>query len=247
VSGGDYLTAEKQLLDKIRTRGHWRVVFRPQVFKQRITSLKQLFVIVEEKRVDMGGWRFPFIPDHPSDLKNGQRHIDKDWVGQIHVWEHHLEAWRCYSSGQFSCITSMPWDWRDQSGWWPAEMTPGWKPNAVVGILHIAQMVSQALEFFVRLGETPLGDEQLHFEIVLGHVQNRQLFPDSPRRILGPDYRSNLDSIPVQRDISRAELIARLDDVTAESISEIFSGFDFKVAPSVLDSLIAEVRGERGA
>jgi hypothetical protein len=97
------------------------------------------------------------------------------------------------------------------------------------------------------IAETPLGDDQLHFEIVLGHVQNRQLVPDSPRRILGPHYRSDVDSIPVQMDISRAELIARLDDLAAESISEIFSGFGFKAAPSVLESLIGEVRGERGA
>ena len=88
-----------------------------------MTDSKELLPIIEKSAIELGGWRFPFIPDRPGELTNGQRFRDEDSVRQIHRWEHHLEVWRFFRTGQFALVTSVSWDWRDQSGWWTATLS----------------------------------------------------------------------------------------------------------------------------
>jgi hypothetical protein len=64
----DYPAAEAALLTELRSRGHWEVVIRQQPFKQRVTDSKELLQIIEKSAVELGGWRFPFVPDRQGEL-----------------------------------------------------------------------------------------------------------------------------------------------------------------------------------
>src|SRR5207302_263360 len=114
---------EQTTLAKLRTRGYWHVVIRPTSFEERhISDSADLFPIVEKNSVQLRGWDYPHIdirrpPDRGS-----------DWVGQECDWEHEIEVWRLYQSGQFVHDFALAGDWRDQSDFWPAE--PGWSPGA---------------------------------------------------------------------------------------------------------------------
>src|SRR5690349_21135000 len=113
-----YSAREKALLDQIRTRGHWEMVYRPIPFTTRLDSSIELLPLVQQCVVDLAGWRFPYLPQQPDELAEN-RYRQADWLGQTHRWEHHLEVWRFYTTGQFAVATSVSWDWRDESGWWP--------------------------------------------------------------------------------------------------------------------------------
>lgn len=190
----------------------------------------------------MGGWRFPFVPDRQGELTNGQRLRDEDSIRQVHRWEHHLEAWRFYRTGQFGVATSVGWDWRDQSGWWPVRDGETWNANSVIGIGHIVQMLLQIFLFASRIAESTAGDEKLDIEIVLAPTLGRELFSDFPLRMLRPGYKADIDRIRLPMDVSRTELLASTDDLTASAATRVFGEFGFKPAPNILKELVAEVR-----
>ena len=57
---------ELTVLDKIRTRGYWRVLIRPTQFDENhIADYSDLFPIVEKNSVQLRGWDYPHI-DHRS-------------------------------------------------------------------------------------------------------------------------------------------------------------------------------------
>jgi len=238
----DFSAAEAALLKDVRSRGHWEVVIRPQPFKQRVLDSKELLQIVEKSAIDLGGWRLPFVPDRQGELTNGQRFRDEDSVRQLHRWEHHLEVWRFYRTGQFALATSVGWDWRDQSGWWPIRDGETWKANSVIGIGHIVQMLLQIFLFASRIAESGAGDEKLGIEIILAPTLGRELFSDFPLRMLRPGYTSDIDRIRLTIDVSRTELLASTDDLTASVANRVFGEFGFTPAPNVLKELVAEVR-----
>ncbi len=77
------------LLEKIKSRGHWRVVIRPGRFvEKRIQEISTLYPIIEKTSVNLRGWDFPHVDTHPNPK------IDVDWVGQESEWEQFLEIWR---------------------------------------------------------------------------------------------------------------------------------------------------------
>jgi len=238
----DYAAAESDLLVQLRGRGHWEVVIRPHPFKQRVKQSKDLFALVEKSAIELGGWRFPFVPDRAGELKNGQRHRDEDSVRQIHRWEHHLEVWRLYRSGQFVLATSVGWDWRDESGWWPVREGEEWSANSSIGIGHIVQMILQVFLFASRIAETPIGDERMGIEIILAPTMGRELFSDFPRRMLLPGYKADIDQIRLPIEVTRTELLASIDDLTAATANQVYGEFGFKPMANILRELVAEVR-----
>ena len=239
---GDYSAAEADLLTEIRSRGHWQVVIRPQPFKNRVTDSKELLQILEKSAVELGGWRFPFVPDRPGELTNGLRLRDEESIRQQHRWEHHLEVWRFFRTGQFALTTSVAWDWRDQSGWWPVREGENWKANSAIGIGHIVQMLLQIFIFTDRLAESAAGDDKLDVEIVLAPTLGRELFSDFPRRMLRPGYKADIDRIRLPIEVSRNELLASTDELTADAANRVFREFGFAPAPNILNELVAEVR-----
>lgn len=238
----EYFAAETALLTELRSRGHWEVVIRPRPFKQRVTDSKELLQIIEKSAIELGGWRFPFVPDRPGELTNGQRFRDEDSVRQIHRWEHHLEVWRFFRTGQFALVTSVSWDWRDQSGWWPVRDGEKWKANSAIGIGHIVQMLLQIFLLAGRMAESSVGDDRLDIEISLAPTLGRELFSDFPRRMLLPGYKADIDRIRLPIEVSRTELLASTDDLTANAANRVYGEFGFKPAPNILNELVAEVR-----
>jgi hypothetical protein len=239
---GTYAAAESELLTELRSRGHWEVVIRPRTFKQRVEDSKQLLQIIEKSAVELGGWRFPFVPDRPGELTNGQRLRNEDSIRQLHRWEHHLEVWRFYGTGQFALASSVGWDWRDQSSWWPVRQGEAWKANSAIGIGHIVQMLLQIFLFAGRLSESAVGDDKLDVEVTLAPTLGRELVSDFPLRMLRPGYKADIDRIRLPLEVSRTELLANTDELTASAAHRMFGEFGFMPAPSILKELVAEVR-----
>src|SRR5690242_8088270 len=113
------------ILEMIRTRGHWELIARPAAFPGQPIDRRVLLGLVERCQVRLRGWYFPHVDHHEQGV------VMKDWVGQAHQFEHSIEHWRMYTSGQFVSVCGIPHEWRDESGFWPA--SGSWKANAVLG------------------------------------------------------------------------------------------------------------------
>jgi hypothetical protein len=70
----------------------------------------------------------------------------------------------------------------------------------------------------------------------------RELFSDFPRRMLLPGYKADIDRIRLPIEVTRTELLASVDDLTAATANRVFGEFGFKPMANILSELVAEVR-----
>lgn len=229
---------EDQLLAVIRTRGYWKVIIRPTRFIEHRLERLELFPLVSNASVELRGWDFPHIDT------NEQPHIDAEWAGQIVDWEHSLELWRIYRSGQFLSISGMFSEWRDRSTFWPAKQ--GWAANASLGINETIARLTEVFEFAARLSQTKAGDDSMVVAVTFVNMANRLLVTDSPNRLpLRGGYRCAVQSIDITRTVARAELIAGTRSLAGESSEEVFSYFGWKPAGQIVSDVQREIFDRR--
>ena len=205
------------LLDKIRSRGYWRVVIRPMTFVQdRIPSIASLRPIIEKTSVDLRGWDFPHIDPHVN------IDIHEDWIEQAFEWLEYLEVWRLYQSGQFVDIVAIPSDWFDQSSHGPA----GWEVETRLPIVDALFTLTEIFEFASRLALTEAGDDPVHIEITLAGLAGRELFVGDPGRApLFRRYTTQMSEFKRTFNMSRSELVASAKDLALTEALELFSHF----------------------
>ena len=94
------------VLEKIRSRGHWRFLSRPADYDaKRIEDYSQLYGLVERSAVKLGGWEVPPIEPPRQNIQK------KDSVGQKVDWSQYVEFWRLQQSGQFIHFAGILTDW----------------------------------------------------------------------------------------------------------------------------------------
>jgi len=156
------------ILEKIRKRGFWTVRVRPVDFqKDRIIRHSDLIDAVQKCSVELRGWDFPHF-----DLKKSPSRTP-DYVEQELDWQHHIELWRAYKSGQFVSISALWVDWRDQSGLWAA--TPEWVPGDVLSIEDTVFRMVEIYEFAARWARVADMGNELIVECKVQGLRDRTL------------------------------------------------------------------------
>jgi len=229
--------AVSSLTEEIRSRGHWQVIIRPTTFvAARIPDISALFPIVENASVQLRGWDFPHIDSGDSPI------TDVNWVGQETRWEHILESWRIYQTGQFFHLAGVLDDWRDHSRRWPAP--PGWVHGQGLGIGDVLFRFVEIFEFAARLSTSAAGDESMHVEVRLGGLAGRQLFVDSANRfpiLRGQPRRAHANEFPFEIDVSRTELVADPRELALRGSIEVFKRFNWDGPFEYLKAWQAEI------
>jgi hypothetical protein len=223
------------LLSKIRSRGHWRVVIRPTAFKKdRVGEISSLFPIVERSSVSLRGWDFPHID------RRKRPHVDLDWVGQELAWEHHIELWRLYESGQFVQVSGMWDDWRDQSGLWPPDDT--WKTGSRLEVLDATFRFIEIFEFAARLCQTEAGSDRVRIVVTVSGLNGRTLYLESPNRVpLLEEYSASIKEVPYEVELSKAELIAAPREHALAPTARLLGRFGWDAGRDMLKGLQAEL------
>ena len=64
-----------ELLEKIRSRGYWRVVIHPASFvEKQVANISDLYPLLQKIAVELRGWDYPHLDVHTP------LHIDKAWI-----------------------------------------------------------------------------------------------------------------------------------------------------------------------
>jgi hypothetical protein len=221
VSGGS------DLLKKIRGRGHWRVTIRPMSFSDRkIEDIQALLPIMQQAGVRLRGWDYPHV--HPEDVST---HLN--FIEEATDWEHYVETWRLYQSGQFIHYAGFFDDWRDQSNLWPP--TVKWKEGFWLGIGATIYRFTEVFEFAARLAQTAVGDERMGVRIDTVGIAGRHFYVDNPRRLNAPqDRRAEIDSFPFELELSRAELLSDPRNHAIRGCIELFKRCHTRLSEAVL-------------
>ncbi len=226
-----------ELTEKIRSRGHWRLVIRPATFIPDRVPYEALAGIIRSIEVRIRGWNLPHFREP---LKYGE-----DWVGHESQFHHHLEAWRFFTSGQFADLIGFGTDWRDESELHPAPA--GWQPGAETAVWESLFRFTEFFELAARLALSRAGDDRMLIRIETHGLRERALVADDPKRAgFARAYVATIDSLPFEAEYQRDDLVARSRSQAVRAARELFLRFGWS---SVTEELLAEYQrdltGER--
>ena len=218
-----------ELLEKIRSRGYWKIVIHPAGFvEKRVENISDLYPILQRISVELRGWDYPHLDPHI------RHRIDKDWIEQSSEVDQYLEMWRFYQSGQFVDFLGMDEDWLDQFHDWP--LPENWRPESYLGVENAVFKFTEILEFAARLSLTQAGGESMHLEIDLHGLNGRGLKLETRRK--GSSYlkdsRADIDKLPYRVDLSGTELITASKDLALKPAVELFRRFGWDPSLEIL-------------
>jgi hypothetical protein len=169
------------LLEKIKSRGYWRVNFQPLACKVKIGTLQKCKEIVDRNSVELRGWDFPHIPRR-EDETSGTAFVGSFCEGWVD-WEFYKEFWRMYKSGQFLCYLGLREDWFDEDGM-RAEWSKKIKPGTSLGIISsVIYEITEIYEFLSRLAQAGLYDEGVQVSLSLYNTKDRVLWVEDQMRV----------------------------------------------------------------
>jgi hypothetical protein len=224
-----------EITDRIKTAGYWHVSIHPAVFvEKRVGNLLDLHPILRKCAVGVRGWDFPHIDrDDPTPPQ-------LDFIQQEHEWEHHAERWRFYQSGQFTMLRAMPYDWRDRSGWWPADGR--WKRGSSLGVGDSLLTFYEIFELAARLSNSPAGDVNMRINLEVGGLKDRALVIDDPRRSeFSINSTAGIAVLPLSWTFSRTALLADVSELVIGAVPELFTRFGRQMTADLLRDWLQKI------
>ena len=229
-----------EVLEKIRSRGHWRVIVHPARFEQkRVETLSSLVPILQKSSVRLKGWSFP----HVDDIIEIEESVD--WVGQEIDVRDVVELWRFYQSGQFVQYSGMTTDWSKTvstfSGW-PSQWESDGVRHVLLDIREVMIRFMEIFEFASRLSSTEAGDDYMHLEIEVIGIENHLLRVSTNDKV---DFFRSMaapaEKIPFKYDLHMLDLKSNTRELALKPAAELLGLFNWNPSISILRDIQAEV------
>jgi len=212
----------KERLEKIKSRGYWRVNIRPIDFEERkIESLERCWKIIEDCCVRFRGWDYPVL--NKEEIRYGN-----DWVQSGHNWSGLSELWRFYQSGQFIHYFSCIEDYREIPNYFPTLK----RVDRGLSVTSTLYKVTEIYEFATRLAEKNVLQNQAKISIKLVKMKDRTLFEWDGSMI--PVYKSESEEIVTDEVVSTMELLGSSRDKAIDKTRKILSEFSYEISQTVL-------------
>lgn len=218
----------KDVIEKIKTKGYWRINFEPLSLKEQLEPLSKCKEIVEKNGVHLRGWDYPHLPRRIGEdtaLEPG----DNFWQGWLD-WEGetHKEFWRMYQSSQFIHYLALREDWIDdlkiKSMWLSEEKTL--PEGGVIGVISTTYQITEIFEFLSRLIQDGLYKDGVRVKITLFNTQGRHLIVDGYSRIqFSTPKPTSTNSIKFEKVYAKNELETSARDKAFEAILHFFERF----------------------
>jgi len=222
------------ILDRIKSRGYWRVIIRPLQFgEKRIRSLGECEKLIVECKISLRGWDYPHISK--DGIVSGL-----DWVQSTTDWQSYKEFWRMYQSGQFIHFFGCREDWWRESSL-SSEEVRRFEPGSVLEALMTLFSVTEIYEFASRLAEKVLFDKGLQLTIELHGMRNRRLMFLDPRRSLFDEYICVVNDLPHTQTMSTEEILGKGHDLALDHTVWIFERFNWR-SPHIREILKEDQR-----
>jgi len=205
-------------LTKITSRGYWKVVIRPSVFKQdRIENLRICEELVRDCQVVLRGWDYP----HYREIHSG-----RDFIWSETDWQIHKEFWRFYQSAQFVNYFGCEEDWWSESKLASSNMKE-YRPGEALEIICTLFRLTEIYEFASRLAQRDAFGKEVALIVELRGMNNRRLIAIG-RILFSPDYICREEHLRYEESYSVQELIAKKSELALENALWLFERFDWR-------------------
>jgi hypothetical protein len=211
------------LLDRIRSRGYWRINFQPKLLVETKSSLSECRDIVERNAVSLRGWQYPYVPvkqdDRQGSLPSGE--FFEAWID----WWNHIEYWRSYRSRQFLHYIALREDWFAESDW-DKELAKEILPGRAIGTARTIWQITEIFEFLSRLGRNDVYPSGVIVSLTLENTEGRQLWVDDPQRMPFLDEKkTGAARIEIKRELLPSEFSVQGAEIARSVIVELFDHF----------------------
>ncbi len=222
----------KDILNKIKSKGYWRIHFVPIVTsKDKISTVAQCRDILKKAVVMLRGWDYPHLPE--SNSGHGVLYNGPDYIASYIDWGFSKEFWRMHQSEQFIHFFGMLEDWYGEDSFFieRKDVPSGETFDMIQAIYRITEIY----EFLRRLVEQGVYKEGVSLSIELFGVNGRRIVLNSPNRIrLSEQYVARIDEIPFKKEYTAKVISERSQDITLEAIEYIFTRFNWDTLPTMV-------------
>lgn len=216
------MTSFEELLKKIKQKGYWVVNIRPQKYNKKLISLNsKLFTeYLQSCRVSLGGW------DYPVGIFQDEKYGNtKDGIVVQNI-EYLPEIWQFTTSGNFYHVFGLHEDYLNFS------QNKTNKP--VLGLFSTLFTLTSIFFFAKKLFcSQEFLTEDLHIEIQLNNIRNRELIVDIPNRLPfhSPKISEIENSFEYKKEILRSDLMIKFEDLAFDAFVELVRYFNFTNIP----------------
>ena len=210
-----------EILDRIKSRGYWKVVIRPTTFvEQRVADRSALLSIIERNSVDLKGWSFPHV-DSLVEIEKGP-----DWIGQEISRDPVLELWRFYQSGQFVHYLGIPEDWRTGAHQWP--LSGNGVHRGMLDVAGVVLQLTEIYEFAARFCFTQAVDNGIFLEITVDNIEDHFLYlPEIGSQEGSEISKTGSPGIDYAICLSNIEIVAEARELSLWPALELFRSFQW--------------------
>ncbi|WP_342711072.1 hypothetical protein AAFG13_02975 [Bradyrhizobium sp. B124] len=211
------------LIDRIRSRGYWRINFQPRLLINEKLSLAGCRDAVEKNALNLRGWQYPCIPFTNDDQKGALPSGDyyEAWID----WRNHIEYWRSYRSHQFLHYLALREDWFEESDWdkHQAEVIT---PGQALGTGMAIRQITEIFEFLSRMGRDGHFPSGAIVTLSLENTKGRQLWVDDPQRMPFLDEKkTGAERIEIGREVLPQEFATEGIEIAQSVLMELFDHF----------------------
>lgn len=216
-----------KIIKKIKSRGYWRINFRPLIHEEKLSQLSKCKDIVEKNVIQLRGWDYPHFPrrkDVDTSLDPGSNYYE-GWVD----WRFHKEFWRMYQSGQFINYRGLWEDWHDEEHSFLSS-EPKILKMVNLGVSHTIFQITEIYEFLLGLVKESVYREGLKLSIILCNTENRKLWLEESLSLRIPfmeEKNTIAQSIEFKKEYSEMEVIENSSELAIVAILHFFARFDW--------------------
>lgn len=212
---------DDELLEKIKSRGYWKVIIRPSKFKKDlIESLGKCDQLIRDSVVSLRGWDYPHYPTDGTTS-------GLDYIEGVVDWEEFHEIWRFYQSGQFIHFLGLREDW-----WKDVKRTQlEVEPRTSFSILGALYSITEIYVFASRLAKLLDLDVPVVISISLVNTKGRRLVTLDPMRFLRGEFIAQINEISKEDIIPPTKLLSDYAELALEHTIWLFERFNWKNPP----------------
>jgi hypothetical protein len=215
------------VLEKIRSRGHWKVIVRPERFERERIVLSDCIKTVEECKVMLRGWDYPHVSNREPPYVGGV-----DYSESLTDWDGYKELWRMYQSGQFVHFFGCREDWLgEETTLFGRSRYADTKPGSILEVIMTLYSVTEIYEFAMRMAQKKIFDDTILLSITLNGMKDRKLTFLEAGRHLFEDYVSKIPVVEKERNVTVEDLLGKGHEMALDHTVWILERFNWTHPP----------------
>ena len=213
------------LIERIKTKGYWRVNFRPRAFPVEPLALERCRHLVEQSNVRLRGWDYPHVSTRNDD--EGSFEYCGNYVESWTDWGHHPEFWRFFKSTQFLHYRAIAEDWVDGDD---NRRRPSGPHISVTGAIY---SITEILEFLFRLHRNGAYESGAQVNISIENSAQRELWISDPMRMpFSYPRATGAQRVVLNRELASDDLKRSSPELSIMLCQEFFDNFGWQPDPN---------------